>query len=99
MSSNFDYLLQKVCEFGGDDCVKTPSTVDRTAHKYSRRLTDRVELMYNKLKTPCKLLNLPPVPTKAPTTRKKILKVKDLQKPLKTKNNEPSDDIKATKSK
>lgn len=92
-------VCSKVCEFGGDDCVKTPSTVDRTAHKYSRRLTDRVELMYNKLKTPCKLLNLPPVPTKAPTTRKKIFKVKDLQKSIKTKNNEPSDDIKATNSK
>lgn len=88
-----------MCEFGGDDCVKTPSTVDRTAHKYSRRLTDRVELMYNKLKGPCKLSHLPPVPTRAPTTRKKIMKIKDLQKSIKTKSNDPSDDIKATKTK
>ncbi|KAG4072993.1 hypothetical protein HA402_009412 [Bradysia odoriphaga] len=60
----------RVCELGGDDCVNDPSTVDRTAHKYSRRLTDRVEMMYNKLKRPCKLLDLPAVPTKAPEERK-----------------------------
>ncbi|XP_037033844.1 uncharacterized protein LOC119072674 [Bradysia coprophila] len=60
----------RVCEYGGDDCVNHPSTVDRTAHKYSHRLTDRVEMMYSKLKTPCKLLDVPPVPTKAPEERK-----------------------------
>ena len=35
--------------------------------------------MYNKLKEPCNLLNLPPAPTKPPPTRKKILKIKDNQ--------------------
>lgn len=78
--------------------MKTPSTVDRTAHKYSGRLTDRVELMYNKLKNTCKLLNLPPAPTKAPTTRKKILKVKDLQKSKNSKKIELSSDNKSSKS-
>lgn len=54
----------KVCEFGGDDCVQAPSTVDRTAHRYASRLTDRVDMMYNKLKQRCNLLDLPSVPTK-----------------------------------
>lgn len=53
-----------MCEFGGDDCVKAPSVVDRTAHKYSDRLIQRVEEIYNQLKIPCNLADLPKVPTK-----------------------------------
>lgn len=68
-----------MCEFGGDDCVKTPSLVDRTAQKYTQPLVDRVEYMYNKLKDSCKLLNLPPAPTRAPPTRKKVLKILNSQ--------------------
>lgn len=52
----------KVCEFGGDDCIKAPSVVDRTAHKYSDRLVRRVDEIYNQLKRSCKLADLPKVP-------------------------------------
>lgn len=34
--------------------------------------------MYNKLKDQCKLLNLPAAPTRAPPTRKRVLKIKDV---------------------
>lgn len=62
----------KVCEFGGDDCIKAPSVVDRTAHKYSDRLVRRVDEIYNQLKRPCKLADLPkmPRPTKPTTTKR-----------------------------
>ncbi len=33
----------RVCEFGGDDCVNTPSVVDRTAHRYKEQLVERVD--------------------------------------------------------
>lgn len=35
--------------------------------------------MYNKLKDTCNLLKLPPAPTRAPPTRKKVLKIKSSQ--------------------
>lgn len=35
--------------------------------------------MYNKLKDSCNLLKIPPAPTRAPPTRKKVLKVKSSQ--------------------
>lgn len=57
-----------MCEFGGDDCIKAPSVVDRTAHKYSDRLVQRVEEIYNQLKRPCNLADLPKVPTRPPPT-------------------------------
>ncbi|XP_055295408.1 uncharacterized protein LOC129565073 isoform X2 [Sitodiplosis mosellana] len=60
----------RVCEFGGDDCIKAPSVVDRTAHKYSDRLVRRVEEIYNQLKIPCNLADLPTAPP--PTTPKKM---------------------------
>lgn len=69
-------IIVQVCEFGGDDCVKTPSLVDRMAHKYSDRLVQRVEAMYNQLKVPCNLLDLPPVPTRPATTHKKMIHIK-----------------------
>lgn len=58
----------KVCEFGGDDCVKAPSVLDRTAHKYSDRLVRRVEEIYNQLKEPCNLSDLPKIPTPPPSS-------------------------------
>ncbi|CAD7086486.1 unnamed protein product [Hermetia illucens] len=67
----------RVCEFGGDDCIKAPSLVDRTALKYQRRLLDRVETVYNYLKRPCNLPDIPPPPTRPPPTRKKTLHVKN----------------------
>lgn len=72
----FYIFLGQVCEFGGDDCVKTPSLVDRMAHKYSDRLVNRVETVYNQLKVPCNLLDLPPTPTRPQVERKKMPLVK-----------------------
>lgn len=46
---------------------------DRTAHKYSDRLVRRVDAIYNQLKQPCKLADLPKVPKppkKPPITTK-----------------------------
>uniref|UniRef100_A0ABD2XMA2 Glycosyltransferase family 92 protein n=1 Tax=Trichogramma kaykai TaxID=54128 RepID=A0ABD2XMA2_9HYME len=43
----------RVCEFGGDDCVKTASTVDRTAYKYLDKLADRVEATWQQLAKIC----------------------------------------------
>lgn len=71
------YIVTKVCEFGGDDCIKAPSVVDRTAHKYSDRLVQRVEEIYNQLKVPCNLADLPSIPSPPPpTTPKKVPKLK-----------------------
>lgn len=71
------FCVFKVCEFGGDDCIKAPSIVDRTAHKYSDRLLRRVDEIYNQLKRPCKLADLPKVsfappssPTETSSTKK-----------------------------
>ncbi|XP_055592799.1 uncharacterized protein LOC129744346 isoform X2 [Uranotaenia lowii] len=66
----------RVCEFGGDDCVKSPSVVDRTAHRYSKRLLDRVGTVYNYLKDTCQLQDIPRAPTRPPPTRKKQLKIR-----------------------
>ncbi|XP_069963106.1 uncharacterized protein [Bactrocera oleae] len=60
-----DGILQhyRVCEFGGNDCIKAPSVVDRTATKYVNRLVERVELVYKHLKQRC---DLPPLPNEPP---------------------------------
>lgn len=72
ISFNFS-IDKKVCEFGGDDCIKAPSVLDRTAHKYSDRLVRRVDEIYNQLKIPCNLADLPKIPTPPPppTTTKR----------------------------
>lgn len=57
--------------------MKAPSVVDRMAHKYSERLIRRVEDVYNQLKVPCNLADLPALPTRPPPTRKKITRFKD----------------------
>lgn len=67
----------RVCEFGGDDCIKSPSVLDRTAQKYSRNLVNRVGAIYDYLKEPCKLPDLPLAPTKPPPTRKRMLRIKN----------------------
>ncbi|XP_055848872.1 uncharacterized protein LOC129913918 [Episyrphus balteatus] len=56
----------RVCEFGGNDCIKSPSIVDRTATRYVNRLVERVESVYNYLKKPCDLPDLPLIPEKPP---------------------------------
>ncbi|XP_049853300.1 uncharacterized protein LOC126334765 isoform X2 [Schistocerca gregaria] len=45
----------RVCEFGGDDCVKTPSVVDRTVHRYRQRLEARVLARWRQLRDRCHL--------------------------------------------
>ncbi|XP_075150391.1 uncharacterized protein LOC142224498 [Haematobia irritans] len=59
-----DGILQhyRVCEFGGNDCIKAPSIVDRTTNKYINRLVERVLTVYRYLKTKCDLPELPPIP-------------------------------------
>ncbi|CAH1237600.1 unnamed protein product [Diabrotica balteata] len=51
----------RICEFGGDDCIKTSSTVDRTAYKFKEGLTSGVKSVYDRLSRKCGLveLNLP----------------------------------------
>lgn len=46
------------------------------AHKYSERLVQRVEAMYNQLKIPCNLMDLPPAPTPPPPTKKRFVRIK-----------------------
>lgn len=66
----------RVCEFGGNDCVKTPSVEDKTVHKYGARLIDRVGTVYNNLQKSCKLPDLPPAPTK-PQSHVRQLRIKN----------------------
>ncbi|XP_015511370.1 uncharacterized protein [Neodiprion pinetum] len=57
----------RVCEFGGDDCVKTQSIVDKTAYRYGQDLARNVRTRYAELKEKCSLPDLEPVPA-APAT-------------------------------
>lgn len=52
----------RVCEFGGDDCVKTPSVVDKTAYRYGPELARNVKVKYRELREKCSLPELDPVP-------------------------------------
>ncbi|XP_070139408.1 uncharacterized protein [Drosophila kikkawai] len=52
----------RVCEFGGNDCIKAPSIVDRTTTKYVNRLVQRVDAVYRHLRQRCDLPALPPMP-------------------------------------
>ncbi|KAG5887377.1 hypothetical protein JTB14_036254 [Gonioctena quinquepunctata] len=51
----------RICEFGGDDCIKTSSVVDKTAYRYKDTLTSAVRQQYDYLRLKCNLaeLNLP----------------------------------------
>lgn len=75
VSLSFYTVDYRVCEFGGDDCIKTPSVEDRTAHKYSSRLIERVGAIYEHLRLPCQLSELPPAPTRPPPVKKKTLRI------------------------
>ncbi|XP_017835219.2 uncharacterized protein LOC108594527 [Drosophila busckii] len=59
-----DAMLQhyRVCEFGGNDCIKAPSIVDRTTTKYVNRLVQRVDAVYRHLRQRCDLPALPRLP-------------------------------------
>lgn len=48
-----------MCEFGGTDCIKTPSVVDRTAYRYEEKLIKRVANKHSSLKNKCNLTKLP----------------------------------------
>ncbi|XP_063229480.1 uncharacterized protein LOC134534813 [Bacillus rossius redtenbacheri] len=52
----------RVCEFGGDDCVKTASALDRTAHRYRAPLLQRVAARWRLLGRRCGLPETPPAP-------------------------------------
>lgn len=52
----------RVCEFGGNDCIKTASTVDTTAFRYKERLIKAVKDRFNSLKVTCQLYDLPSPP-------------------------------------
>ncbi|KAG7189458.1 hypothetical protein KM043_017154 [Ampulex compressa] len=56
----------RVCEFGGNDCIKTQSVVDRTAYKYKDRLAESVDRTWTDLSNECSLPELEPVPVMTP---------------------------------
>lgn len=66
----------RVCEFGGDDCIKTQSVVDRTAYKYKNRLSDSVGKTWSDLSGECSLPKLEPIPGMTPRIKAspKVLK-------------------------
>ncbi|XP_065352816.1 uncharacterized protein LOC135947800 [Cloeon dipterum] len=45
----------RVCEFGGDDCVKAASVVDRSAWRFGAQLRERVSRRWQHLRTKCDL--------------------------------------------
>ncbi|XP_001992773.2 uncharacterized protein LOC6567186 [Drosophila grimshawi] len=55
----------RVCEFGGNDCIKAPSILDRTTTKYVNRLVQRVDAVYRHLRQRCDLPALPTIPRRA----------------------------------
>ncbi|XP_045478105.1 beta-1,4-galactosyltransferase galt-1 [Harmonia axyridis] len=64
----------RVCEFGGNDCIKTPSTVDTTAFRYRDRLVGRVSVSWEKNKNKCELDDPPLPPSRVFSKIMKILK-------------------------
>ncbi|ODM97098.1 hypothetical protein Ocin01_09579 [Orchesella cincta] len=45
----------RVCEFGGDQCTKSPSIIDKSAHIFGQKLAIRVAEMLQSVTTKCKL--------------------------------------------
>lgn len=62
----------RVCEFGGNDCIKTASTIDTTAFRYKDRLIEAVKGRYNSLKDSCQLYELPSPPRRVFTGLMKL---------------------------
>ncbi|KAK9883000.1 hypothetical protein WA026_001212 [Henosepilachna vigintioctopunctata] len=54
----------RVCEFGGDDCVKTASTVDTTAFRYKDRLVEEVRRSWDRNKGRCEFVEPTPPPSR-----------------------------------
>ncbi|XP_039497843.1 uncharacterized protein LOC120455558 [Drosophila santomea] len=65
----------RVCEFGGNDCIKAPSIVDRTTTKYVNRLVQRVDAVYRHLRQRCDLPALPPLPKTKENSQEKPIEV------------------------
>lgn len=64
----------RICEFGGNNCINTASTVDRSAFRYKERLVQAVRDRYNHLKKRCGLSDLPPPPTRVLSSIMQLLK-------------------------
>lgn len=73
----------RVCEFGGNDCIKTASVVDRTAYRYKERLVNRVKSKWQDLKVKCSLPELPYHQTVPPSVPQSNNNTKSKLKPLK----------------
>lgn len=67
----------RVCEFGGDDCIKSASIVDRTAYRYRERLLARVSEKWAQLGTKC---SIPQPRVKKKTPLKLKQKIRSPQK-------------------
>ena len=46
----------RVCEFGGDDCIKTNSVIERRTHFWGQKLITRVDTIINNWSKFCKIL-------------------------------------------
>ncbi|XP_019880952.1 beta-1,4-galactosyltransferase galt-1 isoform X1 [Aethina tumida] len=64
----------RICEFGGNDCIKTASTVDKTAYRYKDQLVPVVTARYKELWGKCNLTPLQDPPTKPVGIFMKMLK-------------------------
>lgn len=62
----------RICEFGGDDCINTASTIDNTAYRYKDQLIANVKAKFQGYKVPCQLPELPPPPERG---FEKLLKI------------------------
>lgn len=45
----------RVCEFGGDQCTKSPSIIDKSAHTFGQKLAIRVAEMLQLVAPKCQL--------------------------------------------
>ncbi|SPP85765.1 Hypothetical predicted protein [Drosophila guanche] len=71
----------RVCEFGGNDCIKAPSVVDRTTSKYVNRLVQRVDTVYRHLRQRCDLPALPTLPNSEPKEADSPPEIQPKEKP------------------
>ncbi|XP_034667639.1 salivary glue protein Sgs-3-like [Drosophila subobscura] len=71
----------RVCEFGGNDCIKAPSVVDRTTSKYVNRLVQRVDAVYRHLRQRCDLPALPTLPNPEPKEADAPLEIQPKENP------------------
>lgn len=65
----------RVCEFGGDDCIKTASTVDTKAYRYRERLLSTVSYKFTDLQRQCNLSELAKPAKRNSTPQQKVVKI------------------------